>query len=271
MRSIDTSGSGEACFLLHSRDREFGGSPCSIALTQVSFTIDTTELSLLHHTLRHVTIQGTTEDQIAKLRKTFAASLSGKVAQNVVAHSTFPDCTLNREVLQNTDHTFDVQLDDWAVTNQKSSGRCWLFALLNMLRVGTMEKMKVKQFEFSQNWLFFWDKFNRSDAFMTAMIQESDKDVGDRTVSFMLNDPISDGGQWDMAINLIRKHGLVPKYAYPSLCHRQPAIHERQVERGAVSACVTLLNQLNRAAIKDSRMADVWRLLCIHLGTAGRI
>ena len=161
------------------------------------------------------TTQGTTEGQIAKLRKTFAASLSGKVAQNVVAHSTFPDCTLNREVLQNTDHTFDVQLDDWAVTNQKSSGRCWLFALLNMLRVGTMKKMKVKQFEFSQNWLFFWDKFNRSDAFMTAMIQESDKDVGDRTVSFMLNDPISDGGQWDMAINLIRKHGLVPKYAYP--------------------------------------------------------
>ena len=58
-----------------------------------------------------------------------------------------------------------------------------------------MEKMKVKQFEFSQNWLFCWDKFNRSDAFMTAMIQESDKDVGDRTVSFMLNDPISDGVQ----------------------------------------------------------------------------
>ena len=79
---------------------EFGGSPCSIALTQFfhNWHYWNYHCFIIHSAMS--TIQGTTEDQIAKLRKTFAASLSGKVAQNVVAHSTFPDCTLNREVLQ---------------------------------------------------------------------------------------------------------------------------------------------------------------------------
>ena len=91
----------------------------------------------------------------------------------------------------------------------------WLFAALNLFRPGAMEMMNMKDFEFSQAHIHFWDKFERSNCFLESMIEMGNRDIGDRTVHFLLSDPIGDGGQWNMAMNLIRKHGLVPKSAFP--------------------------------------------------------
>ena len=78
-----------------------------------------------------------------------------------------------------------------------------------------MKKMNLKEFEFSQAHIHFWDKFERSNHFLETMIETSDRPYDDRTIHFLLSDPIGDGGQWNMAMNLVRKHGLVPKSAYP--------------------------------------------------------
>ena len=85
---------------------------------------------------------------INEFRDAFEGDPTAKVSQNAVSMTTIDDIALVRDVVQSTDFTFSTHLDDWKVTNQKKSGRCWLFAALNMLRVPAMKKMNVKEFEF---------------------------------------------------------------------------------------------------------------------------
>src|ERR1700689_1169714 len=149
------------------------------------------------------------------LRKDFAANPAYRLAQNAVTRVSVDDVAINREVLNSTDHSLSTLLDDWKVTNQERSGRCWLFAGLNLLRVGAMKKMGLKDFEFSQNYAMFWDKIERANCFLEAVIETADRDPSDRTVSFLLDSVANDGGQWNMFVAVVEKHGLVPKAFMP--------------------------------------------------------
>ena len=120
------------------------------------------------------------------LRKDFAANPAYKLAQNAVTRVTIDDVAINRDVVNNSDHSLSVLLDDWKVTDQQRSGRCWLFAGLNLLRVGAMKKMGIKEFEFSQNYAMFWDKIERANYFLEAVIETADRDIDDRTVAHLL-------------------------------------------------------------------------------------
>jgi len=216
-----------------------------------------------------------TRKQVAELRKGFDAESSNKVAQNAVTNVQLPDLTLNRDLVQDIDDSFSTKLDDWKVTAQMRSGRCWLFATLNLLRVGAMKKMNLKNFEFSQAHIHFWDKFERANHLLEAIIETSDRPVDDRTIHFLLSDPIGDGGQWNMAMNLIRKHGLVPKSAYPesdsSSATRWMNAELKNILRSSaceIRAIVDGGGSIDEArAHKEKRIADIWNMLCIHLGT----
>ena len=148
-------------------------------------------------------------------RKDFSASPAYRLAQNAVTRVTVDDVAINREIINTTEHSFSTLLDDWKVTNQQRSGRCWLFAGLNLLRVGAMQKMGLKDFEFSQNYAMFWDKIERANYFLEAVIETADCDIDDRTVAFLLDSAAEDGGQWNMFVAIVRKHGLVPKAFMP--------------------------------------------------------
>ena len=216
-----------------------------------------------------------TKKQIDKMRKEFESDSSARVAQNAVTSNNLSSVTLRRDLVQEIDFTFSTKLDEWKATNQKSSGRCWLFATLNLFRPGTMKKMNVKEFEFSQAHIHFWDKFERSNHFLEAIIETSGRPVDDRTIHFLLSDPIGDGGQWNMAMNLIRKHGLVPKSAYPeshsSSSTRSMNTVLKDILRTTASEIRGILdgggsdNEARKH--KDERMKEIWRVLCIHLGT----
>src|SRR5258708_6706589 len=156
-----------------------------------------------------------TPQLLTELRRGFEAQPSYKLAMNAVTQTPVDDVALNREVVTNTDFTFSHWLDDWAVTNQKNSGRCWMFAGLNLFRVGAMKKMKLKDFEFSQNYTLFWDKFERANYFLEKIIETAARPVDDRVVAYLLSGPLSDGGQWNMFVNIVRKHGLVPQALMP--------------------------------------------------------
>jgi len=216
-----------------------------------------------------------TRKQVAELRKGFDAESSNKIAQNAVTNVQLPDLTLNRDLVQDIDDSFSTKLDDWKVTAQMRSGRCWLFATLNLLRVGAMKKMNLKNFEFSQAHIHFWDKFERANHLLEAVIETSDRPVDDRTIHFLLSDPIGDGGQWNMAMNLIRKHGLVPKSAYPesnsSSATRWMNAELKNILRSSaceIRAIVDGGGSIDEArAHKEKRIADIWNMLCIHLGT----
>ena len=216
-----------------------------------------------------------TKKQIDKMRKEFESDSSARVAQNAVTSNNLSSVTLRRDLVQEIDFTFSTKLDEWKATNQKSSGRCWLFATLNLFRPGTMKKMNVKEFEFSQAHIHFWDKFERSNHFLEAIIETSGRPIDDRTIHFLLSDPIGDGGQWNMAMNLIRKHGLVPKSAYPesnsSSSTRWMNSILKDILRSSASEIRGIIDsggsEKEARSHKESRMEDIWRVLCIHLGT----
>ena len=149
------------------------------------------------------------------LRKDFSSNPAYRLAQNAVTRVAVDDVAINREIVNATDHSLSTLLDDWKVTNQERSGRCWLFAGLNLLRVGAMKKMGLKDFEFSQNYAMFWDKIERANYFLEAVIETADRDIDDRTVAFLLSEVAGDGGQWNMFVAIVNKHGLVPKAFMP--------------------------------------------------------
>ena len=219
--------------------------------------------------------KGVTEAQIEEFRKSFDSDPSATVAQNAVSNADLSTLALRRDLVQNMDFSFSTKLDEWSATNQRRSGRCWLFATLNLFRVGAMKKMNVKNFEFSQAHIHFWDKLERANHFLEAILETSDRPVDDRTIHFLLSDPIGDGGQWNMATNLIRKHGLVPMSAYPeshsSSSTRSMNTVLKDILRTTASEIRGILDdggsENEARKHKEERMKEIWRVLCIHLGT----
>ena len=138
-----------------------------------------------------------------------------------------------------------------------------------------MNKMNLKNFELCQAHIHFFDKFERANHLLEAIIKTAERPVDDRTIHFLLSDPIGYGGQWNMAMNLIRKHGLVPKSAYPesntSSATRWMNAELKDILRSSASEIRAIIDgggTVEEArAHKEKRIADIWRMLCIHLGT----
>ncbi|TVZ05629.1 aminopeptidase [Trebonia kvetii] len=210
---------------------------------------------------------------LERLRKEFSANPTYRLAQNAVTRVTIDDVAINREIVSSIDHSMSTTLDDWKVTNQERSGRCWLFAGLNLLRAGVMRKTGLKDFEFSQNYAMFWDKLERANYFLEAIIETADRDADDRTVAFLLESVAGDGGQWNMFAALVAKHGLVPKGYMPetqssSDTGRMNSVLRYQLRQGARTVREAMAEgpECARAA-KAEIMRVVYRVLCIHLGT----
>ncbi len=201
-----------------------------------------------------------------------------RLAQNAVTQTALDDVALNRSIVASTDHTFSHLLDDWTVTNQTKSGRCWMFAGLNLLRVAAMKKMNLKEFEFSQNYTLFFDKLERANYFLEAIIETADRPVDDRTVAFLLDRPLDDGGQWNMFTNVVRKHGLVPKAFMPETQSSSDTRRMNEVLLAWLRQGAARLRELRAdgAPMEAARSAKrevlevVWRVLSIHLGTPPR-
>src|SRR5207244_6672311 len=121
------------------------------------------------------------------------ATPSFRLAQNAVTQVTAEDVALNRDIVFNTDHSFSHMLDDWSVTNQKQSGRCWMFAGLNLFRFAARKKLDVKEFEFSQNFCMYMDELERSTYFFEAIIESADRSIADRYFSLLVVGPVTGG------------------------------------------------------------------------------
>ena len=216
-----------------------------------------------------------TPGQVEQYRADFAGHPTMKIAQNAITSGELHDVALDRDVVTSTDFTFSTFLDEWEVTSQKQSGRCWMFAALNLFRVGAMKKMNLANFEFSQNYTFFWDKFERANWFLQEIIDTAALPQDDRTVGFLLDAPLNDGGQWNMFINLVRKHGLVPQAVMPeTISSSKSRPMNSQVSHKLRGTAQTLRTMHAQGATADEldatrreAMNDVWRMLCLHLGT----
>jgi len=207
---------------------------------------------------------------LERLRKEFATDLTAKLLQNVLTTSELKDVALDHDVVMATDTTMSHKLDDWKATNQKKSGRCWLFAGLNLFRVGAAAKLNVKEFEFSQNHAMFFDKFERANYFLQAVIDTADRSTDDRTVSTLLQDCMGDGGQWNMFVAVIKKHGVVPKSVMPETISSEGTAQMNASLRQVLHTTARVLREASaesRPDIVNKTLTTVWRALCLHLGT----
>jgi bleomycin hydrolase len=207
------------------------------------------------------------------LRKDFSANPAYRLAQNAVTRVSVDDVAISRQIVNGTDHSMSTLLDDWKVTNQQRSGRCWMFAGLNLLRAGTMQKLGLKDFEFSQNFVMFWDKIERANYFLEAVIETAGRDLDDRTVAHLLSSVADDGGQWNMFVAVIDKHGLVPKAFMPetqssSDTGRMNSVLRYLLRQGAKTVREAAARDTDAArAAKAGVLEAVYRVLSIHLGT----
>ena len=118
------------------------------------------------------------------MQASFDSRPHNRYMQNAVTVTSVDELALDRAIVTGVDDSFSHKLDDWSATNQKRSGRCWLFAGTNLLRTGAMKKMNIKDFEFSQSYLFFWDKIERANYFLEAIIDTAGRGNSDRVVDF---------------------------------------------------------------------------------------
>lgn len=123
--------------------------------------------------------------------------------------------SLPTEIADQHIYNIKIPFEGAPITNQRSSGRCWLFASTNVFRVALMKRYNLESFELSQAYLFFWDKLEKSNYFLEQIIDTAGEDLEGRLVQRLLGDLVSDGGQWDMVYNLVEKYGLVPQALYP--------------------------------------------------------
>jgi len=213
-----------------------------------------------------------TPDALASLRTDFVANRAYRITQNAVTKVGILDVALDRDVVTGTDHSVSHLIDDWKVTNQKKSGRCWLFAGLNLLRVGAMSAMNVKDFEFSQNHIMFWDKLERANYYLNAIVETRDREVDDRTVAHLLGSVADDGGQWNMFVSLVGKHGLVPQSVMPETQSSSETARMNGILRKVLREGAMTLRELDGGDdVLDKARSEivgvVHRILSVHLGT----
>lgn len=126
-------------------------------------------------------------------------------------------------------HTFSHVVKGGTITNQKQSGRCWMFAGLNVLRLPVMERLGLETFELSQAYQMFWDKLEKANYFLESILETLEEPLNGRLVAWLLDHPLQDGGQWDMFVNLVEKYGVVPKWVMPETFHSSQSRRMNQV------------------------------------------
>ena len=212
---------------------------------------------------------------ISEFKEIYESKAAHQLMQNVVTQHDVNDIALNRSIVSEAVHSFSTVLDDWSVTNQARSGRCWMFAGLNLFRAETRHLLNVKDFEFSQSYLMFWDKIERANYVLEAIIETADRPVDDRVVAWLLQQPLGDGGQWDMFVSLVRKHGVVPKTVMPETessgnSMRMNAGLNYQVRQGSLNIRRIYAAEGGAEAMREAKQESlraIYRILSIHLGT----
>ncbi|MGO1356341.1 MAG: aminopeptidase C [Alkalibacterium gilvum] len=177
-----------------------------------------------------------TKESLDQFKDKYNGDETNRAVQNAIAKVGINKSSLDNNVTRRHNFVFSDETKKGAITNQKSSGRCWMFAALNAARVDTMEKLNVETFEFSQNYTLFWDKLEKSNYFLDSIIETVDEPLNSRLVQYLLMDPVQDGGQWDMFSGILKKYGAVPKAAMPETYH---------------SSNTNELNQLLTAKLRD--------------------
>lgn len=158
---------------------------------------------------------GISPSMLQQIKQNYQGTSSDKALRNAIGNNDIRKLALNQENLKGMDTHFSIKVDSKGITDQKSSGRCWLFTGLNVMRAKTIARNGFRSFEFSQIYPFFWDQLEKSNLFLQGIIDTGKSPLNDKMVEWLFQHPLSDGGTFTGVADIVAKYGLVPKEAMP--------------------------------------------------------
>ncbi|RUA30798.1 MAG: aminopeptidase [Bacteroidetes bacterium] len=211
---------------------------------------------------------------LKKMQENYSAKESNKALENAVSSNSIKDLAINRSNIGKVDTYFSNRVKTKGVTNQKKSGRCWLFTGLNVLRPVVINKLNIGSFEFSQSYLFFYDQLEKSNLFMEGIIATADKPADDRKVDWFFKNPIGDGGQWTGLVDLVKKYGVVPSTVMPESYNANNTsmlsklLRRKLREDGLELRKMAADGKKEKAlrARKDEMLSEIYQILALSLG-----
>ncbi len=198
-----------------------------------------------------------------------------RAMQNALTGNDAGKLAVNRSIVQAHNDVFSHKIKAKGITNQKKSGRCWLFASLNIMRPAVIEKYKLEGFEFSQSYLAFWDKLEKANCFLEFMIELAGSKPLDRELDYFMKDPIPDGGWWRYSVALIDKYGVVPKEIMPESYSSENTAAMNKVLKNKLRVDAVKLRAMAAKkkpmaeirAAKNKMIAQVYRILVMNYGS----
>lgn len=214
------------------------------------------------------------QEDLQQFETQFDENRSYKIAMNAVTKNGVNESAMNYRAAASLPQEFSVSLKQGKVTNQKKSGRCWMFAALNFMRVKVIQDLNLETFELSQNYTLFYDKLEKANYFLENILATLDEPTDGRLIAHLLADPLGDGGQWDMLCNIIEKYGLVPKYVMPETAVSSATADMRNYMTKKMREYACRLRRAHKdgataeqlRAQKDAMLSESYRMLCICLG-----
>lgn len=226
---------------------------------------------------------GITPEMMSRIRTSYKGTAADKALKNAVAGTSIATLAINSDNAAMIDTHFSDKVRTKGITDQKSSGRCWLFTGLNVLRAKMIDKYGLPSFEFSQNYLFFYDQLEKCNLFLQGIIDTKELPDDDRMVDWLFSHPINDGGQFTGVSNLIIKYGTVPSDAMPeTFCSnntsqmssllsqklREDGLRLRQVWADAAKGKASAKNvaAARMQQMKEESLSEIYRFLVLCLG-----
>lgn len=213
-------------------------------------------------------------ETLGQFEQSFDKDRVNTLMMNAVVGNGVNAVAKNCEAERKTTHDFSISLEQGKITNQKKSGRCWMFAALNCMRFQVIKRLNLENFELSQNYTLFYDKLEKANYFLESILSTLDEPTESRLVAYLLTAPLNDGGQWDMLTSIVSKYGLVPKSAMPESVSSSATgeMVSYMTEKLREFACILrkghktgkTADELH--AMKEDMMQTVYNMLCICLG-----
>ena len=205
--------------------------------------------------------------------KNYDSNQMHNILHNVLAKNKITKIIKKNDSRKYNRHIFEIDIPTMRATNQQSSGRCWIFAGLNILREIVGKKLKINEFELSQNYIAFYDKFEKINYTLENIIELCSRDYDDRTLCHILKEGIQDGGQWDMFANIVKKYGVIPKCAMEETEQSSGTRESNFVINNSIRKFAALASKLFRENKKEKireekniLMQKLFNFLCMCYG-----
>ncbi len=217
-----------------------------------------------------------TSSELDIIRKSYKEDNTTRALRNAIrSNKSLKELSLNADVANTIDHNFKYKVEyNSTITDQHQSGRCWMFTSMNVFRPTVVEKYNLKSFDFSHNYNYFWDMFEKSNLFLENMITLAKRDIDDREVVTLLKSPIDDGGVWNHFYNVSKKYGVVPKSVMPETEHsnntsQMLGVIKERLRKGGFDirdAAENRKKETELRTIKREALKDIYRILALCLG-----